>query len=69
MQASSGVSQAQQTNIGQSTGQEGPGACFGAGSQMPSVPSFGSQMFPNSGGFQFGMPQVNGRARFNGSQS
>ena len=59
MQASSGVSQAQQTNIGQSTGQEGPGACFGAGSQMPSVPSFGSQMFPNSGGFQFGMPQVN----------
>ena len=48
-QANGGFSQAQQANIGQASKQDGVGACFGAGTQMPSVPVFGSQLFPNLG--------------------
>ena len=48
-QANSGFSQAQHANIGQASRQEAVGACFGAGTQMPSVPMFGSQMFSNFG--------------------
>ena len=42
-QANGGFSQAQQTNMGQACRQDGVGACFGAGTQMPSVPVFGPQ--------------------------
>ena len=48
-QANGGFSQAQQANMGQTSREDGVGACFGAGTQMPSVPMFGSQMFPNLG--------------------
>ena len=37
--------------------QDGVGACFGAGTQMPSEPMFGSQMFPNLGSYP-GVGQV-----------
>ena len=30
---------------GQASRQDGVGACFGAGTQMPSVPVFGPQLF------------------------
>ena len=48
-QANGGFSQAQQTNMGQACRQDGVGACFGAGTQMPNVLMFGPQLFPNLG--------------------
>jgi len=35
--------------MGQACRQDGVGACFGAGTQMPNVPMFGPQLFPNFG--------------------